>query len=144
MISSCIIFSVIPQHNISDVSSPSPQRSYKRYQASLKLFLHMEDKYGQLLALNGVAKTLGLMRTTSKICDCKPIEINNKVIDIAQSMGCKVTRSKQNPVIRVQHVVQNEVKPLGCKVTYCSKQCHAIGVQHIVQDKVKPLSCNIF
>lgn len=56
----------------------------------MQLMVHMEDRYGQLIAINGMAKTLGLMRRQSKICDCRPLEINNKVIDLASSLGCKV------------------------------------------------------
>lgn len=56
----------------------------------MQMMVHMEDRYGQLIALNGMAKTLGLMRRQSKICDCRPLEINNKVIDLASSLGCKV------------------------------------------------------
>ncbi|XP_050732779.1 43 kDa receptor-associated protein of the synapse homolog isoform X2 [Eriocheir sinensis] len=66
------------------------QRAYKRYEASMQLMVHMEDRYGQLIAHNGMAKTLGLMRRQSKICDCRPLEINNKVIDLASSLGCKL------------------------------------------------------
>ena len=57
----------------------------------MTLMVHLEDKYGHLLALNGLAKLLGLMRRQSKICDCRPLAINNKVIDMASSIGCKVS-----------------------------------------------------
>lgn len=70
----------------------SLQRAYKRYEASMQLMMMLEDRHGQLIALNGMAKTLGLMRRQSKICDCRPLEINNKVIDLASSLGCKVSR----------------------------------------------------
>lgn len=50
----------------------------------------MEDKFGQLMAMNGIAKVLGVMRRQSRICDCRPLEINNKVVDMASSIGCKV------------------------------------------------------
>ncbi|CAL4059025.1 unnamed protein product, partial [Meganyctiphanes norvegica] len=66
------------------------QRAFKRYEASMQLMKNMEDKYGQLIALNGISKTLGLMRRQSKICDCRPLDINNKVIDQASALGCKL------------------------------------------------------
>ena len=61
---------------------------------------HLEDKYGHLLALNGLAKLLGLMRRQSKICDCRPLAINNKVIDLASSIGCKVKFSILKKITR--------------------------------------------
>lgn len=71
---------------------PLAQRAYKRYEASMQMMVHLEDRQGQLIAINGMAKTLGLMRRQSKICDCRPLEINNKVIDLASSLGCKVSQ----------------------------------------------------
>ncbi|XP_064116523.1 43 kDa receptor-associated protein of the synapse isoform X2 [Macrobrachium rosenbergii] len=78
------------------------QRAYKRYEASMQLMAHLEDRYGQLIALNGMAKTLGLMRRQSKICDCRPLEINNKVIDLASTLGCKL-------IMRSAHVRLGEL-----------------------------------
>lgn len=63
----------------------------------MQLMMMLEDRHGQLIALNGMAKTLGLMRRQSKICDCRPLEINNKVIDLASSLGCKVSKLSLPP-----------------------------------------------
>ncbi|KAL7632023.1 UNVERIFIED_CONTAM: hypothetical protein RMT77_017657 [Armadillidium vulgare] len=85
------------------------QRAYKHYEACMNLMTKMEDKYGQLLALNGIAKVLGVMRRQSRICDCRPLEINNKVVDAASSIGCKlIMRSSHNRLADLYRILRDD------------------------------------
>ncbi|KAK4304016.1 hypothetical protein Pmani_024010 [Petrolisthes manimaculis] len=97
------------------------QRAYKRYEASMQLMVHLEDRTGQLLALNGMAKTLGLMRRQSKICDCRPLEINNKVIDLASSLCCKlIMRSSHLRLAELYRILNDEENDaLQCRLAAC-------------------------
>ncbi|GAB6029808.1 hypothetical protein CHUAL_005520 [Chamberlinius hualienensis] len=65
-------------------------RAFSTYELAYSIMMDIGDKPGQLEVLSGMAKTLSLMTRLGRICDCKALEINDKVLEIASILGNKV------------------------------------------------------
>lgn len=50
----------------------------------------MGDRLCQMEAMDGVAKCLEILRNQQKICNCRPLEFNNKLLETANQVGAKV------------------------------------------------------
>ena len=50
----------------------------------------MGDRLCQIEAMDGAAKCLEILRIRQKICSCRPLEFNNKLLETASNVGAKV------------------------------------------------------
>lgn len=50
----------------------------------------MGDRLCQIEAMDGAAKCLEILRIQQKICNCRPLEFNNKLLETASKVGAKV------------------------------------------------------
>jgi hypothetical protein len=56
----------------------------------------MGDRLCQMEAMDGVARCLEALRLQQKICNCRPLEFNTRLLEVASSVGAKV-----QPIARV-------------------------------------------
>lgn len=56
----------------------------------------MGDKLCQIEAMDGAAKCLEILRIQQKICNCRPLEFNNKLLQTAIKVGAKVNKTINN------------------------------------------------
>ncbi|XP_037070888.1 43 kDa receptor-associated protein of the synapse homolog [Pollicipes pollicipes] len=66
------------------------QRAYRRYEAALQMLTDMEDAFGRVLALDGMAKSISLLCRQKKVCDCKPLEAYTRLLDAVTNCGSKL------------------------------------------------------
>lgn len=57
------------------------------------------DKMCQMEAMDGAARCLEKFRLQNKICDCKPLEFNTRLLEVANSVGAKVHKFASLPTI---------------------------------------------
>ena len=48
------------------------------------------DRLCQMEAMDGAARCLEALRLQHKICNCRPLEFNTRLLEVATSMGAKV------------------------------------------------------
>lgn len=50
----------------------------------------MGDRLCQMQAMDGAAKCLEALRQQQKICNCRPLEFNSRLLEVAKAVGAKV------------------------------------------------------
>lgn len=50
----------------------------------------MGDRLSQMQAMDGAAKCLEALRLQQKICNCRPLEFNTRLLELATAVGAKV------------------------------------------------------
>lgn len=48
------------------------------------------DRLCQMEAMDGAARCLEVLRVQNKICNCRPLEFNTRLLEVAGSVGAKV------------------------------------------------------
>ena len=48
------------------------------------------DRMAQMEAMDGAARCLEALRLQQKICNCRPLEFNTRLLEVASSIGAKV------------------------------------------------------
>lgn len=49
------------------------------------------DRMAQMEAMDGAARCLEILRLQLKICNCRPLEFNTRLLEVANSIGSKVS-----------------------------------------------------
>lgn len=52
----------------------------------------MGDRVIQMESMDGAARCLEALRLQHKICNCRPLEFNTRLLEVASSVGAKVKR----------------------------------------------------
>ena len=50
----------------------------------------MGDRLCQMEAMDGAARCLEALRLQQKICNCRPLEFNTRLLEVAIAIGAKV------------------------------------------------------
>lgn len=50
----------------------------------------MGDRVIQMESMDGAARCLEALRLQHKICNCRPLEFNSRLLEVASSVGAKV------------------------------------------------------
>lgn len=56
----------------------------------------MGDRVIQMESMDGAARCLEALRLQHKICNCRPLEFNTRLLEVASSVGAKVRCEKQS------------------------------------------------
>lgn len=48
------------------------------------------DRLAQMEAMDGTARCLEALRLQGRICNCRPLEFNTRLLEVATSVGSKV------------------------------------------------------
>ncbi|KAG8232907.1 hypothetical protein J437_LFUL012821 [Ladona fulva] len=68
----------------------SLEKAFRQYEASLGASAALGDRLGQMEAMDGVARCLEALRLRKKICSCRPLEFNTRLLEVATSVGAKM------------------------------------------------------
>ncbi|XP_021935109.1 43 kDa receptor-associated protein of the synapse homolog isoform X1 [Zootermopsis nevadensis] len=60
-------------------------KAYRQYESA-----GMGDRLCQMEAMDGVARCLEALRLQQKICNCRPLEFNTRLLEVATSVGAKL------------------------------------------------------
>ncbi|XP_065211867.1 43 kDa receptor-associated protein of the synapse homolog isoform X2 [Planococcus citri] len=64
--------------------------AYRQYESAMNSAFSMGDRLCQIEAMDGAAKCLEVLRAQRKICNCRPLEFNNKLLQTASRIGAKL------------------------------------------------------
>jgi hypothetical protein len=67
------------------------QKAYRQYESAMGSAAGMGDRLCQMEAMDGAARCLEALRLQQKICNCRPLEFNTRLLEVASSVGAKVS-----------------------------------------------------
>lgn len=66
------------------------QKAFRQYEAAMGSAAAMGDRVIQMESMDGAARCLEALRLQHKICNCRPLEFNTRLLEVASSIGAKV------------------------------------------------------
>lgn len=73
------------------------QKAFRHYESAMGSAAATGDRLCQMEAMDGAARCLEALRLQNKICNCKPLEFNTRLHEVASSIGAKVTNKTTVP-----------------------------------------------
>lgn len=64
--------------------------AFQQYEQSMGLASMIGDRIGQMEAMDGAARCLEILRLEKKICNCRPLEFNTRLLEVANTIGSKL------------------------------------------------------
>lgn len=62
----------------------------RQYEQAMGTSASLGDRMAQMEAMDGAARCLEALRLQQKICNCRPLEFNTRLLEVASSIGAKV------------------------------------------------------
>lgn len=66
------------------------KRAFRQYEQAMGTSAALGDRMAQMEAMDGAARCLESLRIQQKICNCRPLEFNTRLLEVASSIGSKV------------------------------------------------------
>lgn len=66
------------------------QKAFRQYESAMGSAAATGDRLCQMEAMDGAARCLEALRLQHKICNCRPLEFNTRLLEVASSVGAKV------------------------------------------------------
>ncbi|XP_071628031.1 43 kDa receptor-associated protein of the synapse homolog isoform X5 [Temnothorax longispinosus] len=76
-------------HSIQDPSLEL-QKAFRQYESAMGSAAATGDRLCQMEAMDGAARCLEALRLQHKICNCRPLEFNTRLLEVAGSVGAKL------------------------------------------------------
>ncbi|XP_043069487.1 43 kDa receptor-associated protein of the synapse isoform X2 [Drosophila bipectinata] len=64
-------------------------RALRQYEQAMGTSANLGDRMAQMEAMDGAARCLETLRIQNKICNCRPLEFNTRLLEVASSIGAK-------------------------------------------------------
>ncbi|XP_026470476.1 LOW QUALITY PROTEIN: 43 kDa receptor-associated protein of the synapse homolog [Ctenocephalides felis] len=65
-------------------------RAFRQYEQAMGASAAVGDRLAQMQAMDGAARCLEALRLQNKICNCRPLEFNTRLLEVASSVGAKL------------------------------------------------------
>ncbi|XP_022217414.2 43 kDa receptor-associated protein of the synapse homolog isoform X1 [Drosophila obscura] len=65
-------------------------RAFRQYEQAMGTSASLGDRMAQMEAMDGAARCLETLRLQNKICNCRPLEFNTRLLEVASSIGAKL------------------------------------------------------
>lgn len=65
-------------------------RAFRQYEQAMGTAAALGDRMAQMEAMDGAARCLEALRLQQKICNCRPLEFNTRLLEVASSIGAKL------------------------------------------------------
>ncbi|XP_032290141.1 uncharacterized protein [Drosophila virilis] len=66
------------------------KRAFRQYEQAMGTSATLGDRMAQMEAMDGAARCLETLRLQNKICNCRPLEFNTRLLEVASSIGAKL------------------------------------------------------
>ncbi|XP_018796397.1 PREDICTED: 43 kDa receptor-associated protein of the synapse homolog isoform X1 [Bactrocera latifrons] len=66
------------------------KRAFRQYEQAMGTSAALGDRMAQMEAMDGAARCLESLRIQQKICNCRPLEFNTRLLEVASSIGSKL------------------------------------------------------
>ncbi|KAL1489449.1 hypothetical protein ABEB36_014342 [Hypothenemus hampei] len=124
-------------------------KAFRQYEAAMGSAASMGDRVIQMESMDGVARCLEALRLQHKICNCRPLEFNTRLLEVASSIGAKLlVRSVRLRLSRIYHSLGDENNKLhhervGFRLQHdLDLNCAACGLPYGLEaDSLESLPC---
>ncbi|XP_044737602.1 43 kDa receptor-associated protein of the synapse homolog [Chrysoperla carnea] len=65
-------------------------KAFSQYETAMGTAAAMGDRIAQMESMDGAARCLEALRLQGKICNCRPLEFNTRLLEVASSVGSKL------------------------------------------------------
>ncbi|XP_045468213.1 43 kDa receptor-associated protein of the synapse isoform X3 [Harmonia axyridis] len=66
------------------------QKAFRQYKTAMGSAAALGDRVIQMESMDGAARCLEALRLQHKICNCRPLEFNTRLLEVASSVGAKM------------------------------------------------------
>ncbi|XP_065166321.1 43 kDa receptor-associated protein of the synapse homolog [Atheta coriaria] len=79
-------------------------KAFRQYETAMGSAAAMGDRVIQMESMDGAARCLEALRLQHKICNCRPLEFNTRLLEVASSVGAKLlVRTVRTRLARIYH-----------------------------------------
>ncbi|KYM88536.1 43 kDa receptor-associated protein of the synapse [Atta colombica] len=82
--------------NIGEIKMDVLQKAFRQYESAMGSAAATGDRLCQMEAMDGAARCLEALRLQHKICNCRPLEFNTRLLEVAGSVGAKEIERKRD------------------------------------------------
>jgi len=75
------------------------QKAFRQYESAMGSAAATGDRLCQMEAMDGAARCLEALRLQHKICNCRPLEFNTRLLEVAGSVGAKVNCQYRSRIV---------------------------------------------
>ncbi|GJQ75436.1 hypothetical protein Trydic_g23603 [Trypoxylus dichotomus] len=84
-------------------------KAFRQYETAMGSAAAMGDRVIQMESMDGAARCLEALRLQHKICNCRPLEFNTRLLEVASSVGAKLlVRTVRVRLSRIYHALGDE------------------------------------
>ncbi|KAK9746305.1 Rapsyn N-terminal myristoylation and linker region [Popillia japonica] len=84
-------------------------KAFRQYETAMGSAAAMGDRVIQMESMDGAARCLEALRLQHKICNCRPLEFNTRLLEVASSVGAKLlVRTVRIRLSRIYHALGDE------------------------------------
>ncbi|CAH1164835.1 unnamed protein product [Phaedon cochleariae] len=84
-------------------------KAFRQYETAMGSAAAMGDRVIQMESMDGAARCLEALRLQHKICNCRPLEFNTRLLEVASSVGAKLlVRKVRIRLSRIYHSLGDE------------------------------------
>nr|CAI5858734.1 unnamed protein product [Callosobruchus analis] len=88
-------------------------KAFRQYETAMGSAAAMGDRVIQMESMDGAARCLEALRLQHKICNCRPLEFNTRLLEVASSVGAKLLVWKiRIRLSRIYHALGDEDQKL--------------------------------
>ncbi|XP_057658538.1 43 kDa receptor-associated protein of the synapse homolog isoform X1 [Diorhabda carinulata] len=88
-------------------------KAFRQYETAMGSAAAMGDRVIQMESMDGAARCLEALRLQHKICNCRPLEFNTRLLEVASSVGAKLlVRKIRIRLSRIYHALGDEDQKL--------------------------------
>ncbi|KAJ8921219.1 hypothetical protein NQ315_013691 [Exocentrus adspersus] len=88
-------------------------KAFRQYETAMGSAAAMGDRVIQMESMDGAARCLEALRLQHKICNCRPLEFNTRLLEVASSVGAKLlVRTVRIRLSRIYHSLGDEDQKL--------------------------------
>ncbi|CAH1280960.1 unnamed protein product [Diabrotica balteata] len=88
-------------------------KAFRQYETAMGSAAAMGDRVIQMESMDGAARCLEALRLQHKICNCRPLEFNTRLLEVASSVGAKLlVRKVRIRLSRIYHALGDEDQKL--------------------------------
>ncbi|XP_060534207.1 43 kDa receptor-associated protein of the synapse homolog [Cylas formicarius] len=88
-------------------------KAFRQYETAMGSAAAMGDRVIQMESMDGAARCLEALRLQHKICNCRPLEFNTRLLEVAGSVGAKLlVRAVRLRLSKIYHALGDEDQKL--------------------------------
>nr|XP_022909904.1 43 kDa receptor-associated protein of the synapse homolog [Onthophagus taurus] len=84
-------------------------KAFRQYETAMGSAAAMGDRVIQMESMDGAARCLEALRLQKKICNCRPLEFNTRLLEVASSVGAKLlVRTIRMRLSKIYHALGDD------------------------------------